>query len=126
MYIFINVFLLFFLLQIMNRFYKTGWSTDAPFTFAPDPVRPWQRGGLAEVEAWPTPRTATTTASSWGWWPEDDASTTTNPLAAAAAVLVDVEVEGDLEWWAWALIALGAVLALVALAGLVPLWQRFG
>ena len=110
----------------MSRFYKTGWVTPAPFTFAPDPVRPWQRGGLAEVEAWPTPSTATTTAAtSWGWWPEDDA-TTTNPSAAVAAVLVDLEVDADLDWWAWALIALGAVLALMALAGLVPLWRRFG
>ena len=107
----------------MNRFFKTGWVTDAPFTFAPDPVCPWEREGLAEVEVWPTPATGTTTTMrSWGWWPED---TTANPVATAA-VLVDLEVNGDLNWWAWALIGVGLVLALAGLAGLVPLWRRFG
>ena len=120
-----SFFLFSYYCRKMNRFYKTGWSTDAPFTFAPDPVRPWEREGLAEVEAWPTPRTATTTmATSWGWWPEDD--TTTNPSLAVAAVLVDLEVDGDLDWWAWALIGVGAVLSLLALMGLVPLLRRFG
>ena len=107
----------------MNCFFKTGWVTDAPLTFAPDPVRPWEREGLAEVEAWPTLSFVMTTRQPGSWWPEE--TTTTNPMAVAG-VLLDIEVNGDLEWWAWALIGLGAVLALVALAGLVPLLRRFG
>ena len=113
----------------MSRFYKTGWVTPAPYTFAPDPVRPWEREGLVEVEAWPAPTTATSsTKENWSWW-QDPTTTTSNPLetaAAAAEVLLDVEIEGDLEWWAWALIGVGAVLALAGLAGLVPFLRQFG